>query len=326
MPNELYYNEWIKNLTIQEMDNCDDGRPFFMWCSFPDPHFPFGPPAPYNKMFDPEKVPDPVAWDDDRKDMNESYQQDYYTERGIFSVDGGPTDLTLEQIKETKALTWGQVKSVDDSVGQVMAHLKETGKLENTIVIFLADHGELMGDHGLFCKGPFHYEGLLRVPFIVSYPKKLKKNVRTDALAGILDFMPTVLDLAEVPYPDNPVKDWEGPFEGQEIYKGRPRLPGKSLVPVMTGEAADVQQSLLIEDDDDIRDVNVRTIIKKDCKLTLYAGREFGELFDLKNDPEERRNLWDSKPHEALKLSLLQELANQMTQTQPRIKRRISIA
>jgi arylsulfatase A-like enzyme len=121
-----------------------------------------------------------------------------------FSVGRGSHGASLEQIKETKALTWGQVKSVDDSVGQVMEHLKKTGKAEKTIVLFLADHGELMGDHGLFCKGPFHYEGCCVSPSLCPYPKALQKGVRTEALASYLIFMPTVLELAGWSIPATP--------------------------------------------------------------------------------------------------------------------------
>jgi len=326
VPNDFYYNEWIRRLTIQEMDACGD-RPFFLWCSTPDPHFPFGPPAPYHSMYSPDEVPDPIAWDDKREGMNEFYQAEYYESRGIYSVDGGPNDLTLAQIKETEALTYGQMASVDDLVGGVLRHLEETGKLEDTIIVYMSDHGELMGDHGLNCKGPFHYEGLLRVPLIISYPKKLRSGIHTPALASTLDFMPTVLDLLEIPYPENPVRDWEGPYpEYKRLYSGTPRLPGHSLVPVLEGCAETVQGALLIEDDDDIREVDVRSVITPTHKLTLYEGKPYGELFDLVNDPEERKNLWDDPAAAQVKAALTAKLAELMIAQAPRVKRRISIA
>lgn len=326
VPNELYYNEWIKSLTINEIDACEDDRPFFMWCSFPDPHFPFGPPKPYNQMFSPDQMPDPILWDDPRDDMNEFYHQEFYDKTGTLSVDGGPTSLEKNQIKETMSLAWGLVKSVDDSIGQIMDHLKNTGKLDNTIIVFMADHGELMGDHHLFCKGPFHYEGLIRVPFIISYPGIIKEGIRSDALVSILDFMPTMLDLAGVDYPDNRVKDWEGPFEGRLIYQNKSRLPGFSLGPILKGEQQSVQESILIEDDDDIRSVNLRTIVTKKYKLTVYSDKDFGELFNLADDPEEQTNLWHHQEYDTIKHELIRKLIDEMIRIQVRIKRRISIA
>ena len=325
VPNEAYYNQWITDLSIQEIERCSD-KPFFLWCSFPDPHFPFGPPAPYNEMFSPDDLPEPIAWEDDRIKMNEFYHKEYYDHRGIESLDGGPANMTLDQIKETKALAWGLVKNVDDSIGQVMTYLKQSGKSENTIVIFMSDHGELMGDHGLFCKGPFHYEGLLRIPMIISDPRSRTKGKKSDALVSILDFMPTILDLTNTAYPDPPFRDWQGLKPEDEIYKGVSRLPGKSLAGILSGEQDEVNDSILIENDDDVRGVFLRTLITSEYKITVYGGRDYGELFHLKNDPEERDNLWDNPESQALKGELTARLLDKIIMSEPRLKHRYGVA
>ena len=328
VPDELYYNQWIKRLTIQELEECPADQPFFLWCSFPDPHFPFGPPKPYQDLYDPKQMPLPIAWEDSRQKMNELYHQEYYDSRNEESIDGGPCGWTLEQIQETKALAYGMVRSIDDCVGEVMQALEASGRRQDTVVLFLADHGELMGDHGMYCKGPFHYEGLLRVPMIASWPGVLQQGVKSDALVSLLDLMPTLLDLAGVAYPGGTenVSDWEGPFEGKELYKGVSRLPGRSLVPLMKGDPDWKDECVLVEDDDDIRHVNVRTLITRRYKLTVYQDKPYGELFDLEQDPEERNNLWDDPAAEQLKASLLLQLVHKMTQQQDRTTRRIGIA
>lgn len=325
LPLEHHYNEWIADHTIQELRDSPQDKPFFMWCSFPDPHFPFGPPSPYYDSYQAEDMPDPIAWDDNRKQMNELYHEKYYRDRGEESIDGGPCSFTLEQVKETKALAWGMVRHVDDCIGRVMKYLEESGKKENTVVIFLADHGELMGDHGMYCKGPFHYDGLLHVPMIMAWPGHLSRNVRSKGLVSILDLMPTILDLAQISYPYGSVKPWEGPFEGKPLYEKDP-LPGKSLVPLMTGKAWKIQDSILVEDDDDIRKVNLRTLITEDYKLTIYSGRTYGELFDRKNDPEERMNLWDKEEWKDVKNDMIWKLMQKMLESQDRTTRRIGIA
>ena len=325
LPLEHHYNEWISEHTIEELEKIPENKPFFMWCSFPDPHFPFGPPEPYCSSYRPDEMPDPIAWDDDRKKMNELYHAEYYRDRGETSIDGGPCEYTLEQVKETKALAWGMVRHVDDCIGKVMDFLEHSGKLENTVVIFLADHGELMGDHGMYCKGPFHYEGLLHIPMVISWPGHFKQNGRTKALVSILDFMPTILELAEIPYPDGPVKPWEGPFEGKQLYSESP-LPGKSLIPLLTGKEERVQESILVEDDDDIRKVFLRTLITEDYKITIYSDRTYGELFDRRNDPEERHNLWDEEDKKEIKQEMLWKLTQKMLACQNRTSRRIGIA
>mgnify|MGYP000728933420 FL=1 len=206
-----------------------------------------------------------------------------------------------------------------------MQYLEQSGKKENTVVIFLADHGELMGDHGMYCKGPFHYEGLLHVPMAMSWPGHFAESKKTKALVSILDFMPTILELAGIEYPCGPVKPWEGPFEGKELYTESP-LPGKSLVPLLEGRKEELQESILVEDDDDIRKVNIRTLITKDYKITVYSDRTYGELFDRKNDPEERNNLWDDEQMKEVKQEMIWKLMQKMLANQDRTTRRIGIA
>ena len=217
------------------------------------------------------------------------------------------------------------MNSVDDSIGAVMRHLEDSGKLDNTIVVFLSDHGELMGDHGLYCKGPFHYEGLLRVPFIVSLPGQSTPQ-KSEALVSLLDFMPTLLDLAGAEYPEPPVADWQGEDDGVEIYAGVQRLPGKSLRPLLEGTDTTVQDCILIENDDDVRGVNLRTLVTARYKITVYGGRTYGDLFDLAADPEERRNLWDDAQSQSLKASLMEKLLHEMIVKQPRLKHRYGVA
>lgn len=325
VPKELHYNEWIKNYTIQEIRECDDEQPFFLWCSFPDPHFPFGPPAPYYNYYKKEELPKPIAWDDKREKMNELYHQEYYEERQEESIDGGPSQYTLKQIQETKALAWGMVNHIDDCIGEVMDYLEKSGKLENTVVMFLADHGELMGDHGMYCKGPFHYQGLIKVPWIVSWPGHIQENVHQGALTSMLDFMPTILELAGISYPEATIKPWEGPFEGKTLYEKDP-LPGHSVVPLLTGECNRVQDSVLIEDDDDIRKVNLRTLVTAKYKITIYGNKEYGELFDLETDPEERTNLWADSSYSTVKYQMIEKLMQKMLEIQDRTTRRIGIA
>lgn len=325
LPANLHYNEWIARHTIEELEKCPKEKPFFMWCSFPDPHFPFGPPAPYCNSFSPQDMPDPIAWDDNREKMNELYHAEYYLERGEESIDGGPCPYSLEQVKETKALAWGMVRHVDDCVGKVMEYLEQSDKKENTVIVFLSDHGELMGDHGMYCKGPFHYEGLLRIPMMMAWPGHLPEGKREQGLVSLLDFMPTILELAGIDYPEGAVKAWEGPYAGKKLYPGSP-LPGKSLVSLMCGREPGGSDSILVEDDDDIRQVFLRTLITQEYKITVYSERTYGELFDLKNDPEEQNNVWEEKAYQKIKLEMIWKLMQKLIQNQDRTSRRIGIA
>jgi len=277
-------------------------------------------------MYDPKELDMPVAWDDKREKMNEFYHLDYYKSRGMFSIDGGPVELSFEQIQETKALAYGMVKGIDDSVGRILTYLKESGRLEDTVVVFMSDHGELMGDHGLYSKGPFHYEGLLRVPFIVSYPKEFQAGIRSGSMVCMLDFMPTILELAGVEYPCGTAEDWKGFFENYPLYEGERRLPGISLVPLLKGEQGEKREWVLVENDDDIRGLFVRTFVTEKYKLTLYAGKEYGDLFDLEKDPFERENHWDDPEYLPVKQKMTAKLADAMIREQNRTNRRVSVS
>jgi arylsulfatase len=328
--NECYYNEWIKDRTIEKIDKLRGDKPFFAWVSFPDPHWPYGPPAPYNEMYDPNKIEKPLAWDDDKATMPDFFHKEYYEERGIFSLDGQDTTLTLDQIMEAKALSYGMTTSIDDCIGQVVDHLKEIGEYENTIFVFMSDHGEAMGDHHMFNKGPFHYESVIRIPFIVSYPKKQKeKGMVSEAMVQTMDFMPTVLDLAGVEYPCPELPDWQGFFpEKFHLYDSctLSRLPGNSLAPIMAGEKEEIQDYVLVEDDDDVRGIMVRTLVCKDYKLIVFMDREDGVLFDYSKDPNELNNVWSDPEYAEVKAMMMERMTQALLRNLERQNRRISCA
>src|SRR5439155_20491567 len=109
-----------------------------------------------------------------------------------------------EQVRDVIALTYGLVSLVDHHVGRVMAELDRLGLREDTVVLFMSDHGDMLGDHWMLNKGPFHFDGLLRVPTIWSCPGRFPEGVVSAELVGQVDFAPTILDLAGVPIPEGP--------------------------------------------------------------------------------------------------------------------------
>ncbi len=326
---KYYYNEWIKDRTIEKIDKVDKEQPFFAWVSYPDPHWPYGPAEPYSSMYDPKTIDPPIAWDDDKSTMPDFFHKEWYAERKIPSVDGQDTHRTYDQIMESKALSYGMTTAIDTSVGQIVDHLKATGRYEDTIFVFMSDHGEAMGDHKMFNKGPFHYDGVIKVPMVMAYPAKMKKGQVSHAFAQTMDFMPTILDLAGVPYPDPEVPDWQG-FAADHfpLYdeNSLSRLVGNSLKPILSGEAEMVQDYILVEDDDDTRRIMVRTVVTDDYKLSVFMGRTDGVLFDRKKDPEERTNVWNDPDYAAIKGMMMEKMSQALMENVYRGRRRISIA
>ena len=175
LPRELHQSRWIADRAIERLANCDGQTPFFGFVSFVDPHDPYDPPAPYDEMFAPNAVPPPVPreWTDDWG------ARDYLKFREtMFEI----ADFSAEDWARLRALYFGSCRFVDDEIGRVLAALAARGLDANTTVIFLTDHGDLVGDHGLLMKGPWHYDGCVRCPLIVAEPNIAPRNRRATAL------------------------------------------------------------------------------------------------------------------------------------------------
>ena len=178
-----------------------------------------------------------------------------------------------------------------------------------------------MGDHGLLNKGPFHFEGLLRVPMIWRWPGRFRPAT-SPALVSLLDVPPTILELAGVPIPEG--------FTSPEAVQQPPAWPGRSLVELLAGQADAVQDSVAIENDEDYLGLRLRTLVTQAHKITTYTGHRgsepYGELFDLASDPHELHNLWASRAHVKLRRQLIEQLHFRLTETDIALPRRIGHA
>lgn len=305
LPEELHYNRYLANETCRFLEEkAGDQRSFFCWTSFPDPHHPYAAHRPYCDWYDPRDMPLPSRQEGELERLPPFYKIMY--EEGAaerwrtLSGRGLPTKKTDDQLRHIWALTYAMVSSVDAAIGRILDKLEETGLAENTVVCFLADHGDMLGDHFMMNKGPFHFEALLRMPFIWSWPGHFPEGARTPGLASQIDFAPTVLDLCGVDIPEGPI-----PSEPESPRQRLP-WPGKSLTPVLAGQEKKVRDWVIVENDEDYLGANVRTFITNRYKITVYSGHEdWGELFDLKEDPNEFNNLWDEPEAKNLKTALL---------------------
>ena len=306
LPAELHYTTWTADRAITFLQ--DPGvrdRPFFLWCSFSDPHHPYGPPAPYDDLYEPGSVPMPTRREHELDDLAPFYR-DIHEHDLQVSGRGKATKISDAHLQEIIAHTYGMIGLIDDNVGRVMQVLEAQGLVDNTIVVFLSDHGDMLGDHWMLNKGPFHFEGLLHVPMVWSWPGHLPAGRVTSGLSNHLDIAPTILDLCGVAIPEGRV-----PPEPEAPFAPAP-WPGRSVVPLLTGEADTIQDVVLVENDEDYLGLRLRTLITSSWKITVYAGKPFGELFNLAEDPGELWNRWnDPSCHgvrDDLRLSLLDEL------------------
>ncbi len=211
------------------------------------------------------------------------------------------------EAKEALALNYAMITMIDDAVGRVLGRLKALGLAENTIVIFTSDHGDYMGDHQLLLKGPIHLQSLIRVAAIWADPTDRKGARRSSALTGTIDLAPTILERAGL-----------APFHGMQ---------GRSLLPYIRGEESDKREAVVVEEEGQRvymgfpSRVRVRTLVTDRYRLSVYDGVEWGELYDLREDPHEMANLWFDPERQELLCDLLARLAREMianSETSPR--------
>lgn len=250
------------------------GSPWLAWASFPDPHHPFTPPGQWYDRHDPADMELPATFDDPMTGSPEFLrivQQMSVHDMPQWVMLTGAT--SPEVTRAAMAANYGSIEMIDDRIGQILATIERVGQTDDTIIVFTADHGDMMGDHHLLLKGFMHYRGCTQVPFLVVDPRQ--SAGRTTSLASSIDLPTTLLDLC-----------------GVDGYHG---MQGVSLALVLADENARVRDAVLIEDDVDMSPMppfptSIRTLITETHRYSRYdSGEE--ELFELHTDDDERTNL-----------------------------------
>jgi len=188
---------WTVNRSIDFMETRDDTRPFFLWTSFAKPHPPFDPAYNYWALYQNKILPSPIKGDWS-VNPNEAPQGFYSSS---YMLNNGYR-MSEEQIMDSKRAYYACITQIDYTLGLLFARMREMELLENTWIIFTADHGDMMGDHGLFAKSIF-LEGSAHIPMIVrppsgSWERGELKGKRCNSLITLADVMPTILSLAGV--------------------------------------------------------------------------------------------------------------------------------
>jgi arylsulfatase len=292
MSPELHQTKFCVDKAIEFIERKNE-QPWLMSVNLFDPHLPFDPPAEYRDRYDSDSMPDPLF-----------RESDLETQRALKEVDFQSAALRPEefQAKDKIAAYYAMIEQVDDNVGRLLDFLETSGQRENTLVIFMSDHGEMLGDHGLISKGCRFYEGLVRVPLIFSWPGVVEAGKRVDALVELTDVAPTLLDYAGLSAPD--------------------RMTGRSLRAALEGgELVEEQEfvrceyysalSLLAPGREDWNGSYGTMIRTGRYKLVVYHGVNLGELYDLEEDPGEFNNLWDDSEYAGLRFELMRKSFDQ---------------
>jgi choline-sulfatase len=294
LPADLHYTTWCTETAgefVRERE--DDEQPWLLSVNLYDPHPPFNPPAEYSRRYDPAAVPGPQFRPDDLDAQERLAPVDFQTE---------PRPPEQFDAREKIADYYAMIELLDERIGRLLDELERTGQRENTVVVFMSDHGEMLGDHGLLQKGCRFYEGLVRVPLIVSHPRQFETGHTSDALVELADVAPTLLESCGV--------------DGSTTAERFGGMAGESLVPLLEGRgragehrsAVRCEYYHALNPDASGRDPDVRfgTMLRTDgYKLVVYHGHDTGELFDLEADPHEFENRWDDPDYRDVREELL---------------------
>jgi arylsulfatase len=265
LPLEEYVDYWIAENTIDFIRR-DHGKPFFAWCGFCGPHGPVDPPQPYDTLYAPKEVILPAN----------------------YGVDAGGNPRATTAEADQIARRWcahymGLVSLIDDMVGRIVAALEERGLLENTLLAFTTDHGEMMFERGRLGKGNFN-ESVIHAPLIVAPPGGIAGGKEIGHLVETYDVAPTILDYARAEIPD--------------------KMSARSLRPSIegTGQGKEMILCEYLDNDQSERGICIRTDRFKyeywSPSSAPAEGRQGREHFyDLQEDPLERRNLLSEAPY-----------------------------
>ena len=209
-------------------------------------------------------------------------------------------------LRRNMAIYYGMVSFMDDQIGRILDSLDALGIADNTVVVFTTDHGHYLGHHGLTAKGAFHYEDGIRVPFIVRHPDQSNPGTVSQAIQSLVDLPQTFLDCCGLPVPG--------------------RMQGVSQKDVWLGTKESARSWAICENRHQPTAVHLRTFITSRYKMTVYRGLDDGELYDLLEDPEERRNRWHDPEYASAKLQVYGEWMQAELEREPTRYARISHA
>ncbi|OGS18049.1 MAG: sulfatase [Elusimicrobia bacterium RIFOXYA2_FULL_40_6] len=297
IPEQYHYDNWIASQTNSLMEEYNKkGENFFLWASFFDPHTKYLVPEPWDTMYDPDKITVPSVFRGEHANnpphfkLTQQRNPDFskWKESGKTMHGFYPHSVEKKVLAKDIAVYYAMVSLMDKYIGKILDRLEELNLAKNTIVVFTSDHGHFFGQHGLTTKGPFHYEDMIKIPFIARYPGHIPAGKRSCAMQSLVDLAPTFLK-----------------YSGLDIPR---EMTGVDQSAVWSGRKNQARNHVIVENHHEPTTIHLKTYADKRYKITTYFNQKYGEMFDLKKDPKELNNLWNNKKHARLKTELLMKL------------------
>jgi len=266
LPEELHPTHWTGETAVEFIRNYDRDQPFFLKVSFARPHSPYDPPRRFWDMYKEADMPAASVG----KWAARWASVDKPSDPNKWHGDLGP-----EQVRKSKHGYYGSVSFIDEQVGRIIAALESRGELENTLIVFTSDHGDMLGDHNLWRKS-YAYEGSARVSMLIRWPKSMgaqgMRGKRMEQVVELRDLLPTFLDAAGAPIP--------------------PELDGDSMLKLVRGETANWRPYIDLEHGACYSAENSwNALTDGRAKYVYHAFDGHEQLFDLASDPGELNDL-----------------------------------
>jgi arylsulfatase A-like enzyme len=258
---KTYTTDWLADKTINFITK-PRTKPFFFMVSIPDPHGPFTVREPYMSMYQSENMTVP-------NNFKESS-----TKKG--------RKITAEVMQKSKAHYCGLVKCIDDNVGRIIEALKDKRILADTIIVFTTDHGEYMGEHGLYGKNQW-YRTAYQIPFIIRWPKKIRSGTVINHFVTNVDVQQTLLGLIGI--------------------KSCGREQGRDASGLLRGEKTEWTDEAMIHHSS----LASAGIFTPEYELVLKADGNH-MLFDRLNDPEQMKSLNNNPDYEQVMRNLAERI------------------
>lgn len=279
----LHPTNWVADRSIRFLKTRDHTKPCFLMSSFVRPHQPLDPPRSYYDMYKDKDLASSAKGDWNQQDKTKAYGK-------ITDSIYGCSDASLQH--DAKAGYYASITHVDHQIGRIITALKEEGIYDDTLIVFLSDHGEMLFDHNLWRK-VFPYEGSTHIPCILHVGKNVH-DVLPHYVNGVVelrDIMPTLLDLCDIPIPDTV----DGLSLKDVIYKNK-----------------EVPRSYLHGEHSFHSDYSNHYIVTTHDKFIWYSTTGEEQYFDLQKDPTESHNAINDEEYQAriceLRNCLIQEL------------------
>ena len=305
MPSELHQATFCVEKAIGFI-KAHSGRdyPWLFSVNIFDPHFALDPPEESMNRYADRLADIPLPNYREGELGEKPPYLEWFSEHGRFKR----SEMSDKDHRMCRAAYWAMCDHLDAQIGRLVEAVEESGQRENTLIIFTSDHGEMLGDHGIYIKGPFLYDPAIRVPLIVSMPGTIPAGEVRTTMVELADLAPTVLDAARL--------------------EREPGMQTTSLWPVLTGSEREHRDNVYCEyyNSNPDRTAQYCTMVRTEThKIVVFHGQPLGELYDVKNDPDEQFNLWDDPAAAHVKLDMLKLTTDRMAMTADPIPQRVGI-